>query len=251
MERKRRSIIHGAMALFATMASVSAFDATFAQVNSPVGIGAKLTTPIKAPTAAQDWTTAYARRVYRLGTTLSDFKKTPYPDQSGWPGAVAACDDGPTTSGAILDSNPWKRIGVVECSFFYRQNDTDPFVQPAGLLLGDVSPATNNFYFYPPKDGAEPVLFLIDTEGYGGWFDQTVAAFRAQQGEPSSVETVPMQNGFGAAFFNTVVTYHNSCSQIVLSRYGDDLNTFRVRYVLNLIGDRVEKAAAVGSAAPL
>jgi len=188
--------------------------------------------------ATKRWPEAFSRRGYRLGATLAEFRATPYPDQKEWPNAFPICSNEPQPSDTFGFDAPilpdlWTKIGAIKCVFAYRSDlFGHPQVTGAGLMLGNVSPSTNEFFFFQPEDSTEPVLFFINTEGPSARFDETAVAFREALGPPTQVRNSQAQNGIGNVFQNTEIIYSRGQSVIELTRFKKTLQKFAVNYTL-------------------
>lgn len=206
--------------------------------------------------AQNRWPDAYSRRNYQLGMTLTAFKNAPYPDQKEWPSAFPVCSNEPQPSDSFSFDAPtlsddWRKIGAIKCVFAYRSDlFGHPQVTAAGLMLGNVSP-TNEFYFFQPEGSTEPVLYYIDTEGPSSAFDETAAAFREALGLPTQVRNFQVQNGIGNVFSNTEITYKRGQSVIKMTRFTETLQIFSVVYdlvpVTQAFLDKLEKVTGRAS----
>lgn len=210
---------------------------------SPATAGSSQPTVAPTPTASSS-SEPYSRRNYKLGATLSDFKKMPHPDPDAWPNAYPVCSDtltAPTGTplGRLDDLQEylWKELGVIKCQFFYETPDREAI--SAGLYLDSVSPFENDFYFFPKSDGAEPILFMISSPFPSGRFDEVASAFEQKFGKPKLREDVPVQNKIGNVFENTQIMYSNGTSMIVLRRFGENLDRSSLMYELNETFDHV------------
>lgn len=190
------------------------------------------------------WPDAYSRRNYTLGMSLSEFRSTRHPDQKEWPNAYPVCTDEPKAatypfSADLNISSDWKGVGVVQCTFFY---DISAMPRPfgAGLVLGGINSHTE-FFFIPPSSGEEPRLFYITSGGPTENYDDLVLTFTEALGKPTSVKSERLQNKIGAEFNNTVTTWANKSSEIVVNRYGDTIHVFEVEHILTPLWNVFEK----------
>lgn len=118
--------------------------------------------------AANDWPDAYSRRDFKLGMTLNEFKKQPYPDSAKAPKAYSVCsNEKRAQNSGYEDSNLYggglEKAGVIKCSYYWDDASTK-MVFTAGLMLADLFSHTE-FYFLSTDKGKEPVLFWIVTGG--------------------------------------------------------------------------------------
>jgi len=175
--------------------------------------------------------TAFSRRDYRLGITLTEFKAIPHPDQQAWPNAYPVCSDDERAKDSRFDrANPpsrFVRAGVIGCHFFYDSKSFGP--SEAGLKINDLS-ALTTFLFIKADGEAEPKLFWIVTEGPAGQYDEVMDAFTAAYGKPASKANSTVQNRMGAAFQNTTTRWENGVSYIEALRYGDNIQRFQINY---------------------
>ncbi|RWA80471.1 hypothetical protein [Mesorhizobium sp.] len=214
----------------------------------------------RQPAAAQsasvpDWSDAYARRSYKLGITLKDFKAIPFPEETRYPGTFPVCSDnlsaleGSDADLVDLQYYPGQNIGVIKCQFFYK---ADVGVMQASLFLGSFHPITNDFYFFRVKSkNDEPILFLISSPFVSNAFDDVVKEFEEVFGPPSARSNSEVQNKIGNKFENTDVIYQNTSSEILLSRYGENLDRSLLEYVLVEVYDRVKKLEKDKTKGPL
>lgn len=175
--------------------------------------------------------TAFPRRDYRLGITLTEFKAIPHPDQQAFPNAYPVCSDEDRAKEARFDrANPpsrFVRAGVIGCHFFYDSKSFGP--SEAGLKLGDMAVLTT-FLFIKAESEVEPRLFWIVTEGPSGQYDDAMDAFTAAYGRPASRGNSPVQNRVGATFQNTTTRWDNAVSYIEALRYGDNIQRFQINH---------------------
>lgn len=209
----------------------------FRYILAPIGLVLAITAAfIALPAQAQTKLkkaeeTAYSRRDYRLGITLSEFKAIPHPDQKDWPNAYPVCSDDERAKDSRFDrANPPGRLvraGVVGCHFFYDSKSFGP--SEAGLKINDLS-ALTTFLFIKADGEAEPRLFWIVTEGPAGQYDEVMDAFTAAYGKPASKANNTVQNRMGAAFQNTTTRWENGVSYIEALRYADNIQRFQINY---------------------
>jgi hypothetical protein len=203
-----------------------------------------VTAPADMAIAESAWPEAYSRRVYKLGITLSEFRRIRFPDLKVWPGAFLVCSDDPRVRSnyRMRDAEltgTWSKVGVLKCLFFHPTKYTG--FSGAGLVLGDINSSTE-YYFYPPKQGAEPVLFQITSLGPSARFSGVAALYKEAFGSPTKTRTETVQNRVGGVFSNRIIEYHNAVSSIQLSRYGETLRIFKVEYWLRPILERLNTA---------
>ncbi|TIQ52207.1 hypothetical protein [Mesorhizobium sp.] len=186
---------------------------------------------------------------------MKDFKAIPFPEEARYPGTFPVCSDnlsaleGSEADLVDLQYYPWQNIGVVKCQFFYKSNAG---VMQASLFMGSFSPITNDFYFFRVKSkNDEPILFLISSPFASNAFDDVVKEFEEVFGPPSARSNSEVQNKIGNKFENTDVVYQNASSEILLSRYGENLDRSLLEYVLVEVYDRVEKLEKDKTKGPL
>jgi hypothetical protein len=187
---------------------------------------------------------AYDRRGYKLGITVAEFKRLPYPEKRAEFDASPRCSDGPWPTENVpfpffLRYPGWGSIGVIECRFFDRHLDA------AGLALGAHAELDNAFYFFAPEPSRDPILFYIETVGSQDNFASTVRAFEERLGKPTTSVKRTVQNRLGNSFSDLEVVYDNSSSTIVLEPYYESIDKFSVSYrlhpILLLVGRFLEK----------
>jgi len=194
------------------------------------------TPPISdAPVTSSKWPSAFKRRSYQLGITISQFKTIRHPDANVWPNPfpVFSNEARATNNTRLHDAmiyGDWAKAGVIKCHYFYNDKYTAGY-SGVGLMLGDIGSVTN-FYFLPENEGKEPVLFFIESGGPTEEFGQTVKLYRQAMGEPTRIYSEPVQNKLGATFTNEIIIYQNDVSMIRISRFGDTLRVLKVEYIL-------------------
>ncbi|MFD9899696.1 lysozyme inhibitor LprI family protein [Mesorhizobium sp. NPDC059054] len=227
------------------------FEASPANKIEPVVSGTTANPPKPDPAMAvtNPWPAAFARRDFRLGMSLREFRSAPYPDPDKNPNAYLVCSNDPRAeqlgySSARLYPDKLAAAGVVFCSYFYdvQMSYGSPMVMEAGIVLGDVSVMTG-FYFIPDDAGVQR-LFWISTEGPSDSFASLQQLMRKAYGEPTQrVET--WQNKLGNKFENDVLTWSNSSSQIEFRHYGSTINKFELRHTLTPLWDKLSKSLDV------
>ena len=197
------------------------------------------------------WPDAFARRSYKLGMTLADFRATPYPDTKDWPTAYAVCSDEPRAASYpyqsdVSVSKDWREAGVIACTFFF-ESGPNKMVYSAGLILGDI-PSQTKFYFIRATQDSEPRLFYITSGGPTAKYPDLLATFTQALGKPSSVKSDVVQNRLGATFKNDVATWSNTSSKVIVTRYGDTIYVLQVEHVLTPLWKVLESGLDTGRA---
>lgn len=207
--------------------------------NSPVIQQSNNSTVSRRP----QWKDAFSRRSYQLGMTISKFRATPYPDQKEWPGSYPVCSDEKSRVSSLsssisseISSFHLQNMGAIKCIFVYTGSSG---TSTAGLMLGDVSPISNNFLFIRPKDASEPVLFEIDVEYPTAYFSSVIDSLRSYYGNIDKVSSVDLTNGIGMQIKGQVSMFANSSSTIIVRQYADNIRRGSITYTLNDVVDEV------------
>lgn len=206
---------------------------------------AETPTPASAePPQSNPWPDAFSRRDFKLGMTLKEFKRVPFPDSDKSPSAFSVCSNEPKSRDAgyetaMLFSDVLETAGVIKCAFFFVDNISSvPMVFDAGLGLADTQVSTE-FYFLP-DDSSVQRLFWIQTSGPAEMAGALVPIMTKAYGEPAHrVET--WQNQVGGKFDNDVYTWDNSSSEINLKHFGDKITVFNLRHTLNPLWQRFDQ----------
>jgi hypothetical protein len=192
------------------------------------------------------WPSAFSRRNYQLGITLSQFRSLPYPDE---PPALPVCTDEVRASSFLLAglllSDDWKRAGVVMCGFF---RASGLFGVSARLTLGNVD-ADTHCYFIRNGDDAEPRLFLVKSSGPTVAFEGLTQSFTVAVGKAPQLTTAQVQTKAGAMFQNDIATWENDVSFIRLERYGGTTELFSLTHALKPLMTIFDKKLAAVAAA--
>ena len=185
--------------------------------------------------STKGWESAYSRRDYKLGISLSQFKKIPYPDQNEWPGSYSVCSNEPAATQLDYDevrvSDSLRNAGVIKCMFFWRWSGGGR-IDTAGLMLMDMQILGPELFFMSPSPSAEPVLFMIVSEGPAGQFGRVVSAFTTAYVAPKKSGTAEKHNSYGQPISSQTVTWANTVSEIEVEQYGVDVRRFRITHTL-------------------
>lgn len=203
-----------------------------------------------APQASEKWPTAFKRRCFQLGITMSQFKAIRHPDHKEWPGAFPVFSYEDRVCSFDFDAaelyGTWGDVGVIKAHYFHEETPIGMLathISAVGLMLGRVASDTN-FYFYPDTDGGEPILFRIESNGPSDDFAYVAGLYLEAMGEPAAVHTESVQNRMGAMFTNEIVEYINDVSAVRISRFGENLDVFEVEYtllpVMGRLSDRLQ-----------
>jgi hypothetical protein len=205
------------------------------------------------PSVAQPtspWPEAYARRDFKLGISISDFRQMPHPDQKESPNAFPVCAGDPNAMGYPYESDlevaaDWRTAGVTKCSYFYKSG---PSVYEAGIKMGDLN-STTSFYFISGEGGSEPRLFMILSGGPSQTYAELTNIFATALGKPAKVTNEPFQTRAGAIFENEVTVWKNASSQVEIRRFGVTTMVLQVKHTLNSLASLFERRIAESNAA--
>lgn len=193
------------------------------------------------PYSTAAWEAAFSRRDFQLGTTLSQFRATLFPDQTEWPGAFPVCssdrraEDDINFYEARLYDETLRRAGLIKCRYFYVAKSA-PFKTPtpAGLMLVDVG-ATTEFFFLKPEGARDYILFWITSGGPAERFAGIAETFISAYGPPQADRIERWQTLTGTSFDNRVIVWSNDASEIELRELGDTAHVFRLTHRLKAL----------------
>lgn len=194
---------------------------------------------------------AYSRRSFRLGMSIAEFKSSKHPDAANLEYSKQIelhCSD-ENSDGLIAALRPNSErdamyqamdnpYGRIRCKF-YRNNGR--FLESERILLGNLYPIDEVFYFVPTSESADPVLYYIDITIDSHKFQEVWDVFHEAYGAPTEVEEPSVQNGFGNTFINTTVVYQNEVSAIVLTRFKETIDHSSVEYILLPVNEELRK----------
>lgn len=196
-------------------------------------LGLLLTSPLLHATekwSRTGWDHAFARRNYRLGMTLSEFRAQKFPDQKYSPGAYAVCSNDPKAAdwryAYSQISDGLKKAGVIKCHYYFFSSLTNR-LESAELLAADWGTSTD-FYFIKPQGAANYFLYKIISTSGQPIFTQLVQAYTAAMGKPPTIQKTPVENRLGATFENVIASWENTVSRIRLEKYYLDLDTLGI-----------------------
>ena len=197
------------------------------------------------------WEEAFARRDFRLGISLTEFKAMPNPDD---PESFSVCSNEPQSEDreffeAKIYSEAFIQAGMVKCIFFEVMDFGLPTKTPtpSGLLLGDL-PLLTEFYFISPDGDDKKYLFWISTRGPSEAFDSLLPAFEKAYGLPATDATEDWQSQSGSVFKNRVLIWRNAVSSIEFRRLGNRLTSFELDHqltpLMHVLDQRLDAKAA-------
>ena len=198
------------------------------------------------------WRDAYSKRNVRLGITLEEFRKTPFPDPNEKYHHVVPtpkCSDeqisnGPYSIGFLFDLTDYEKVGAIKCGYYgtytYMVN---PYMKEQSLeqispLLVDWAPDAN-YYFYKP-DGSESFYLFHITTGENWPYHPIANAFEDALGKPTSRDSVRLQNAFGATVTSTTSIWDNGISRIRLVSNNGSIDRHTLDYELTPILEMVK-----------
>lgn len=168
-----------------------------------------------------------AFRGIKLGITLDDFRKTPFPDSAKTPKARIICTGDKELKGSsasnIPRSHEQARIGVIGCRYFEPNANWNWPWQEAFIMFGDAASPFVTFYF-SPSNFDEPYrlrLYEIALAPLALVHDRLVAALTAKYGEPSDFKTIQSSNRFGAAFTNELRVWDGPSASINVLKFAN------------------------------
>lgn len=178
------------------------------------------------PLSRDGWETAFDRRGYRVGISLSEAKEIRPPDPlpEGQHARFACSDEsGFRISGPQLSPTA-VRAGLRVCAMMLTDrsgNLTDIDWSPLLLDMG----TTTRFHFAQLEGEPEPLLLRIQTRDLkSADISRIRSAYITQLGQPVLVTHPVFQTRSGARFDNTITRWENRVSYLELRHYDDSLD---------------------------
>src|SRR5215475_2228620 len=193
---------------------------------------------------------AYAQDIYdfrglRLGASLSEIRKVPYPDVARWPDVKLICS-GDKERAQV--SSEWStpdesllKIGVVVCGYY---RPTGRNFSYWGLDFIGVTRMQALLFFTPASFLEEQRLrlYLISLEAPTEHFDAITAALKNTYGEPSHSKPLQFRSE-GKIYDNLRLGWRQASGGILVTeRYFHDIKTMYVTYQHERLADAVDRA---------
>jgi hypothetical protein len=200
--------------------------------------------PAAAPTAAPKMlpAQAYGFRGMRLGTSLADFRKAPFPEAGGTASVVCSSDPDASKVTGSIDLNPLqKAAGVVVCGYFTKDPKAPDRLQSAAVTVGPAGqPATELTYnFVPdPVDGT-PKLYLISAVTAAVRLKQVLSDLEAEYGPGSSHTEEAIEPPMGTPYTEIIATWANPISGITVQTPFYGRANLGILYTENRLADVV------------
>ena len=233
-------------------------------LHSDPGLEVKLSLPlllliaaISAETRAEvlspdSWKDAYSKRNVRLGITLEEFRKVPFPDpDEEYQHTVPSprCSNDPIAAdyvymGFIGDATGYEAVGAIKCGYYGTYTFmVNPYMDEQRLeqispLLVDWAPDAN-YYFFRPHGAESYYLFHITTGG--NWqYMEVISALEGALGQPTQRSSVDLENAFGARVRSTTSIWDNGVSKIRVVSNNGAIDHHTLDYELTLLLDVVK-----------
>ena len=237
--RRLKALLHASLAwLFASALWLSSMNALAA---------GETTAPKLIPTPNSAAAEPYDFRGIRLGISLNEFRRTPYPDtgrplddESEGPlkSHVVCTGDSTATSYSLINTPGYEKdVGVLKCAF-YKQD----LLRPETVLEFDLD-GTRNFSSYNlfkfAHDANDEAMKLYQIILMFGINDMILDSLSDKFGSPTLIEDDTVQNRMGATFpLKTYFWVNNTSSVVVQSPSGDEMT---ILYSLTDLQDYVDK----------
>ena len=198
--------------------------------------------------AALTHSSAYAQDMYdfrglRLGASLSEIRKVPYPDVARWPNVKLICtgdkERAQVSSEWSTPDESLLKIGVVACGYY---QPTGRNFSYWGLDFIGVTRMQALLFFTPASFPEEQHsrLYMIALEAPTKYFDAITAALKKTYGEPGySKLKFPSE---GKIYDNLRLGWQASGGILVTERYFHDIKTMYVTYQHQQLSDAVDRA---------
>jgi hypothetical protein len=189
---------------------------------------------------------AYAQDMYdfrglRLGASLSEIRKVPYPDVARWPDVKLICtgdkERAQVSSEWSTPDESLLKIGVVACGYY---RPTGRNFSYWGLNFIGVTRMQALLFFAPASFPEEQHsrLYMIALEGPTKHFDAIAAALENTYGKPSHSKPLKFQSE-GKTYDNLRLGWYASGSILITERYFQDAKTMYVSYQHEQLSDAV------------
>lgn len=198
------------------------------------------------PLAAHKLTENPAFRGINLNITLSEFRRTPFPDSAKYPNSKVLCSGDKEVAKSSMEihiSKTFKRVGVVACRFFspaekrfgggYWQNAPD---------FAGIGGYETTFFFSPPafEEPFKSRLYQISVEIPSDKFGAALNALTVRYGEPTNLIQQTLQTQIGATFNNEIALWQAPNVGITITRYTDTIKRSSILYLHNPTFDKVD-----------
>lgn len=201
-----------------------------------------------APSYSEDqWPDAYSRRGFKLGMTLDAFRLKPYPETGNESTVSVVCSDedrssDPRYSSVQLKEGSLIAAGAIRCAYYFTDADMPAMDMAAGISLLD-EPVSTSFVFLPDQDGTKR-LARIDTIGPIELLARLLSALEQAYGGQPEINTIELQNGFGARSKAATYAWSNSSSAAKVHDFGGTEPYFLLEHSLTSLIKRMEDAEA-------
>lgn len=223
--------------------------------SSPAPVVAAVASPeavVPRPQPRPERSSAFARRDYSLGMSLTEFRSAAYPDTGEVPDVFVVCSDDEEAAAKgyseVRIAAAFTKAGVTKCVHYYMLDfGLSKVPMPAGVGLGSRLVSTE-FYFLAPEGEREKRLFWIETRGPTNVADAMLPSFVKEYGEPADERTEPWLSKSGAKFDNTIRVWKNDVSEVEFRRLGSTLNGFELEHrflpLMDLFNHRAARRAS-------
>jgi hypothetical protein len=184
----------------------------------------------------------YDVRGLRLGASLSDIRKLPYPDGARWPDAKLICTGDPESTAIAPDfstaDDDLLKAGVVSCSYY---RPAGRKFSPWGLDVAGTARMHVLLFFTPAGFPEEQRLrlYLISLEARTEHFDAVAAALKQTYGEPQQSRPLVYESE-GKRYDNIRLGWQAAGGIVVMERYFYDAKTMYVTYQHQGLADAVD-----------
>lgn len=211
-----------------------------------------------APTAPAAPAEPYDFRGAKLGMTLDEFKKLPFPDRDDSKRAMNStpqlrCSD--ELSGDYLADvhvvEEYKNAGEVECLYkmppdkaAYRFSWEDAY-----LSVGEGASDGVVYLFYTDDAGAKR-LGDVGITMNNATFDSLAAGLTTKLGSPTKTEEKDLQNGIGNHFKSVTLLWDNGISTVKLEQRSAKINEMQLTYTNSALSSDFYKKLVAAKGPP-
>jgi hypothetical protein len=187
-------------------------------------------------------------RGYRLGITLSDFRKLPYADEVEYDATLICTGDALAARPEVQASlglgvvAEEAKLGVTVCRYFYRVPKAENWTE-AGIAIGDLGRRPTSFYFMPRTDDpefSERLFRIILTFNYSQSV-RLMGTYLTELGPPQEILVGGIESDTGNFYDSSLATWRISTVELkVANRVGQEVGsaTYSDLHLAQWLSDR-------------
>lgn len=185
-------------------------------------------------------------RGLQLGMTLTEFRRTPFPDSKDQPDVRIICrgdrDEMLRDKYEERDNSDIVKAGAVECRYYKKTSYSKDFMAWAPNFAGIGGYSTS--FLFTPQDGLsgkDQRLFLIRIQPNSKHFESLVQTVTEGFGPPVERRTSIFTTRAGANYDNIIVVWRNGVSRLQIERLNTRLDGSEVLYTHDLLLEEMIK----------